>query len=82
MNREIFLEQFNDALFIEPCDAIGWNTLFREHSHWTSLASLMLISMFHSEYDLQLDPDEFTHCKTPEDLFRLVSEKTGALCTA
>lgn len=72
--KEQFLHAFKEALEIEDRE-IQMSDVFRDYDEWDSLARLSLIAMLDTEFDVQIESDEFTLLKTVEDVYSEVLRK-------
>jgi len=66
-------EQFDDV----DNDVFEANTKFRKLDEWDSLTSLLIISMIDEQYEVVVSGDDIVKSETIQDLFNIVSSKTG-----
>jgi acyl carrier protein len=71
---ELLAEQYDD-MDAEQLDA---NTKFREVSGYTSLTSLLIITMIDEEYNVTVTGDDMLKANTVAELFDIVSTRHHA----
>ena len=76
-NSEIndFIENFKEILDEPDLVDLNDQTLFKHIDEWDSLASLSLMAMVDSEYNIKLSADEINKCEKIVDLFNIIKTK-------
>ena len=76
-NSEIndFIENFKEILDEPDLVDLNDQTLFKHIDEWDSLASLSLMAMVDSEYNIKLSADEIKKCEKIVDLFNIIKTK-------
>lgn len=82
MDQDLFFKNISDAFAFRDGEQLDKKALFKEHRNWSSMTSLLTISMFFSEYAVHVTADELVTRKTFQDLYDLVCEKMEQTCTA
>lgn len=80
MEKTSFFNHIRDTFAFKNNEILDSNKNFKEHWNWSSMTSLLTLSMFFSEYDAHVSADELIMCKTFEDLYKLVNSKVEDTC--
>lgn len=82
MDKELFYKRLREEFVFKEGESLDAGASFKAHRNWSSITSLLVISMFYSDYQVHITAAELVACETFEDLYRLVMEKAESLCTA
>ena len=75
MEIDLFVRNFENAIFgIDP-NTLTADTRFREIEQWESIALLCLLAMIDTEYNIQVSGMELKQCHTLREIFAIVSAK-------
>jgi len=74
MEMDIFIKNFAEQ-FDDLTEQLLPETEFRQIDGWSSLVSLMIISMVDEEYGVTIGALEINSAKTISDLFNIVKAK-------
>jgi acyl carrier protein len=77
MGKPDFLRLLDELFEFDEGTLTGAETL-QEISGWSSLTFVGLIALLDEECGITLAPAAILNCKTVDDLFHLVAQKTGA----
>jgi len=75
MEMNQFIRDFENAIFGINSGRLTPETWFRKVTEWESIASLCLLSMIDTEYNVQIGEMELKQCCTLRDVFELVLSK-------
>lgn len=67
MIEKEFIEQFAEA--IDRAAEIKMEDEFRNYDEWSSLAYLSVIALMDSEYNIQMEEEDFKKLRTVKDVF-------------
>ncbi|GGB72115.1 hypothetical protein GCM10007424_10130 [Flavobacterium suaedae] len=69
-----FIEALQEALEMEDQE-VNFSDAFRDYDTWDSLSRLSLIAVLDSEFDVQIEDEEFAKLITVQDLYDAVMAK-------
>ena len=75
MNKEKFVEDFENAIDVLTPGTLTIETNFKEIPEWDSMFALSVIAMVDSEYEVQISASELRSSKTVLDIYSIVSQK-------
>jgi acyl carrier protein len=78
MSSDTFVRNFESAIEGIPPNSLTATTEFRGLEKWDSLAALAILAMVDAEYSVQITGNELKGCNTINDIFAIVSKKTGS----
>ena len=75
MNKEKFVEDFENAIDVLTPGTLTIETNFKEIPEWDSMFALSVIAMVDSEYEVQISASELRSSQTVLDIYSIVSQK-------
>lgn len=72
MEIKDFIEKFAELVDVENIEELTPDTKFRELDEWSSLAGLTIVSMYDSEFDKEVEPEDIKKAQTIQDLYNLL----------
>jgi len=77
MNPEQFVTQFESIFEEIEAGSLSLQTVFRDLPQWDSLATIGLLVMINTEYEVTLTGNEIKSATTIQDIYDLVAAKKG-----
>lgn len=73
---ETFIQKFAETIECDPSE-ITFETVFRDHANWDSLALLSVMAMIDEDYQVVIPQTDFAELETVGEIFAYIDKKNS-----